>query len=87
MDCWWLLTSSSVCATNLPKKRKSNGGANPPDNHQHGWGLHLKSERVPRLLAASIPMRVSADLLSKKQTILTSNVWSQKKRDGFYSTP
>ena len=26
--------------------------------HQHGWGLHLKSERVLRLLAASIPMRV-----------------------------
>ena len=27
-------------------------------HYQHDWGLHLKSERVPRLCIASIPMRV-----------------------------
>lgn len=26
--------------------------------HQHGWGLHLKRERVPRVYSPSIPMRV-----------------------------
>ena len=39
VNCWWLLTSSSVCATDLPHLRNFSGGANPPDNHQHGWGL------------------------------------------------
>jgi hypothetical protein len=29
--------------------------------HQHGWGLHLQRELVPRLCNASIPMRLDAE--------------------------